>query len=263
MTFNNTGILHLFVKFGVVALLVCLGCGKLVAATSSCEDCHARAEFFVQARHLYDYYRDWLDSPHRAGGVQCQHCHGGNPGAAEKHTAHSGVRSAQDPASSLYYRRQPATCGTCHAEKTEQFVQSKHYTALMAKSNAPTCTTCHQAMSRKPYYRDIVTNACRTCHTQSNEIARADAVDRAAEILHRLSIAGAYLGWTRIYFEDNNWPDESRAKLARLTTTYDEAVTGIHGFDLSKSEQSSSDTLVELKAIFDAVSGTAATNPVD
>jgi hypothetical protein len=242
-------------KIATLAMLGWLGCGVLSAADSSCEDCHAQREFFVQARHLHDYYQDWLASPHKAGGVQCEHCHGGNPGAADQRVAHDGIYGTTDPASNLYYRRQPDTCGSCHAEKSAAFVNSDHYATLMgAQTTAPTCTTCHQAMSRKPYYRDITTRACRTCHEAELEAPEPDVVDRVAEILHRLSIAGAYLGWTRLYYEQRDWPDGARAEFAELEAVHDRAVTGIHAFDLDRSEQNSIDVLTHLKALFDAIS---------
>ena len=244
-------------KIATLAMLGWLGCSVLSAADSGCEDCHAQPEFFVQAPHLHQYYQDWLESPHKAGGVQCEHCHGGNPGATDQRAAHDGVHGTTDPASNLYYRRQPDTCGICHAEQGEEFVNSEHYAMLMgAQTSAPTCTTCHRAMSRKPYYRDITTRACRTCHEAEVDAVEADVVDRVAEILHRLSIAGAYLGWTRLYYEERDWPEGARAEFAELETVHDRAVTGIHAFDLAQSEQSSSDVLTDLKALFDAISAT-------
>jgi hypothetical protein len=220
-------------------------------ADDSCEGCHGNSEYFVRAPHINAYYRDWLGSPHRAAGVTCSQCHGGDPQASDAAAAHAGVIKPTSPASPLFYRRQPDTCGTCHRANAEQFVTSRHFAALMDQQNAPTCTTCHGSMSRRPYSRDIVTGACATCHGAGAEHPAPDAVATAREILHRLGIAKAYLGWSRLHFETLGWPDDTRATVDAFQAAYDSSVDGIHRFDLPRSSEASLELLTELRAFFD------------
>ena len=57
-------------------------------ARSSCVDCHSNPRFMVQNKKLYDYYQGWRLSIHEQEKVTCVDCHGGNPRAADKPTAH-------------------------------------------------------------------------------------------------------------------------------------------------------------------------------
>ena len=118
------------------------------AADNQCIGCHQDSDFYARYPRLYEYYQDWLDSPHKQVGATCENCHGGNPAAQSMGKAHSGVLPVSDEQSLLHFRQQPDTCGGCHAEKRAQFVQSKHYEALTGERAAPTCTTCHPAMNR-------------------------------------------------------------------------------------------------------------------
>jgi hypothetical protein len=217
----------------------------------SCEDCHGNPQYFVQAPHINAYYRDWLGSPHKAAGVTCSRCHGGNPSAEEASEAHVGVINPTEPASSLYYRRQPDTCGQCHRPNAEQFVTSRHFEALMGAENAPTCTTCHRSMSRRPYTRDIISGACETCHGPGAEQANPDIIASAREILHRLGMAKAYLAWSLLHYQTLGWPGDSKARLEEFQAAYDASVDGIHRFDLPRSNEESIALLTELRAFFD------------
>ncbi len=232
-------------------LSMLLAAAPLPATANTCETCHSQNKFFSQNKRIFDYYQDWLTSPHRDAGITCEQCHDGNPEKSDKHEAHAGVQGVSDPSSRVFYRNQPETCGKCHAPVVEQFTHSAHYKALHNEVAAPNCSTCHRAMNRKPYFHDIVEKACRSCHANTiTADQERPVVDLAHEILHRLNIAKGYLGWTTVYYESKGWPDDTKQKLASLREEYHDILATGHSFDLQKSDRASVELLAELKIIF-------------
>ncbi len=229
--------------------------GMALAAPGSslaagCEGCHGDSAFMARDRKLYDYYQDWLTSPHKQAGVTCDQCHGGDPSAADKDAAHAGRAPVIDPRSGVFYKRQPETCGRCHAEVARQFTGSRHCSKVLSDDLAPTCTTCHRAMNKKPYYRDILRDGCQHCHGSGQGQRRAEVIDQAAEILHRLNIARGFLGWTTVHFEREGWPGDSRRTVDALRQEYHAVLARIHALELLPADQASVDLLAALKTIF-------------
>lgn len=243
MTKPNAKITFTWLLFAVIALPV-------VVYSNGCEDCHSDPDFYVQSRKIHTYYQNWIKSPHKEAGLSCNYCHGGDASTADKQTAHKDILHVTDPKSRLYFKNLPETCGNCHADKLKQFKQSKHYKALMADTVAPSCTTCHSAMNARPNYRDILEKSCRTCHNEENAPSIPLVADRAGEYLHRLSIARVYLGWTKVYYESQGWPLNTKQEVGNIAGKYDEAVTRVHSFDLIKMDESSNEILVTLEAMF-------------
>lgn len=235
----------------LLGLLALTAPGAAVAATNSCIDCHSSASFFAKYPRLDAYYRQWTDSAHAQAGVKCQSCHAGEPSAAEAGAAHQGVLPMTNPDSRLYFRNQPATCGKCHADKLGQFRRSKHFTALQGDRPAPTCTTCHPAMSSRPSYKLIVLNACRNCHAPGNPAGLPDIADKAERAFHQLNVASGLLGWSTVHFEAQGWPEHSRATIAALQADFDGAVNRVHRFDLTRTEAEAGEILARLQAVFD------------
>ena len=223
-----------------------------VAIENSCISCHQQSGFYAQYPKLHEYYQQYLASPHKQAGVTCNECHGGNASASSAEKAHFGVLPMSDINSTVHYQKQPETCGQCHRDKRRQFVQSKHYTALMDQRAAPTCTTCHPAMSRRPELRNIVLNACRNCHGEGNSENLPLIADQAENVFKQLNIAGGLLGWTRIHYESHEWPDDSEERVRKLEKRYQSIVNKVHQFDLQQTEESTTEILVELKETFDA-----------
>lgn len=221
-----------------------------VASGNGCIDCHSNPDFYVQERILYTYYQDYISSPHKAAGLTCDFCHGGDPAAIDQQTAHQSILKITDSASKLYYKNLPETCGLCHADKLAQFKQSKHFNALMHDETAPSCTTCHSAMRPRPHYRDIVKQSCRTCHFDQNPRNLPLVADRADEFLHRLSIAKVYLAWTAVFYKEQGWPLNTQQEIEDVSRKYDEAVTRVHRFDLVTMDESSAEILAELEEAF-------------
>jgi hypothetical protein len=232
-------------------LLTCLT--VLLPATlpaAGCEDCHSNPAFQVRDRKLYDYYQDWLTSPHKQARVTCDQCHGGDPSAADKDAAHTGRGAVLDPRSTVFFKKQPQTCGRCHEEVSRQFTGSRHCSKVLSDDLAPTCTTCHRAMNKKPYYRDILREGCQHCHGPGPGQRRTEVIDQAAEILHRLNIARGFLGWTTVHFERDGWPADSKSMVEGLRRDYHAALARIHSLELLSADQASVELLAALKRIF-------------
>jgi hypothetical protein len=223
------------------------------SSENACIDCHQDSSFFAQYPKLHEYYQQWLSSTHRQAGLGCEDCHGGDSSAATRKAAHRGVYPMNDESSTLHYQAQPDTCGQCHNDKQQQFVRSKHYAALMDDAHAaPTCTTCHPAMSRRPELRNIVLDACRNCHGEGNPDGLPLIADQAEDVFKHLNIAAGMLGWTRIHYESHGWPDDSKNRVSELENRYQTTVNKVHQFDLQQTDDSTVAILIELREIFDA-----------
>jgi hypothetical protein len=221
------------------------------AADNQCIGCHQDSDFYARHPRLHAYYQDWLESPHKMAGTTCDDCHGGNPDAKSMSKAHSGVLPVSDEQSALHFRQQPDTCGRCHNNKRAQFIQSKHYQALTGQRTAPTCTTCHPAMNRRPEYRSIVLNACRNCHDEGNSEKLPLISDQAESMFQQLNIASGFLGWANIYYESHGWPEDSAAKVRELGERYQLVLDQVHKFDMNETEAAMSEIQGELREMFD------------
>lgn len=222
------------------------------SATNTCIECHQDSSFYAQYPKLHEYYQQWLASTHRQAGLGCEDCHGGDSSAVSRKKAHAGIYPMNNKSSMLHYKAQPNTCGQCHKDQQQRYLRSKHYAALMDERAAPTCTTCHPAMSRRPELRNIVLDACRTCHNEDNPDKLPLIADQAENVFKQLNIASGMLGWTRIHFESHDWPDDSKERVLQLESHYQTIVDKVHEFDLQQTQDSATAILVELQEIFDA-----------
>ncbi|MDH3695480.1 MAG: cytochrome c3 family protein [Gammaproteobacteria bacterium] len=237
----------------LVTLWLTLSIGYAKAESNNCENCHKDAKFFVENRKVHQYYQDWLTSPHKAAGLACNDCHGGDPQSKEADSAHQGVFSTSDSRSRVFYQQQPQTCGECHAVETELFEQSDHYQGLLDHADAPTCSTCHRAMNRRPYYQDLIENTCRTCHYENNEDDLPLVADRAEQILHRMNVSKGYLNWSSLYFRSNDWPNDSKTTIDALETEFHDILAVVHRFNLRRSDRASVELLTKLKLLYQQV----------
>jgi hypothetical protein len=238
--------------FGII--LISFSAASSVSAQSvenGCIRCHQQADFYAQYPNQYAYYQRYLESPHQRAGVQCDVCHGGNASANSAQEAHVGVSPMSDKNSTLNYQQQPETCGQCHEEKQAQFVQSEHYAALIERRVAPTCTTCHPAMGGRPELRSIVLNACRNCHGEGNRDNLPQIADRAEDMFNKLNMVGGLLGWTRFYYESNEWMNNGQEYVRGLEKDYTDILNLVHQFDLHKTELAVIELLDELKEDFE------------
>lgn len=244
-------------RLSMISAALLLASGILLPITSPATDneciaCHKNPDFYAQYPKLHQYYEDWQESPHKKAGATCDDCHGGNPATSSIKKAHATVLPVNDARSALHYQNQPATCGQCHNEKRSQFVQSKHYEALSGQRAAPTCTTCHPAMNRRPDYRVMVLNACRNCHGDGNSENLPLVSDHAASVFHQLNVTRGFLGWANIYYESHDWPDDSTERMRNLEARYETVLDQVHRFDMQQTELAVIEIQAELREVFDA-----------
>lgn len=120
-----------------------------LARETICQDCHT---------NIFDETRDGIHNRALQEGNQdaatCFDCHGSHE-----------IQPPNEPR-----QRVSATCGNCHTEIEEQYVQSVHGAALVGEDNpdVPVCTDCHgahdtvQATSNE--FRLASTAMCGECH---------------------------------------------------------------------------------------------------
>ena len=108
-------------------------------------------------------------------------------------------------------------------------------------------------MNRRPYYRDILADACAACHNDDNARRIPLVTAEVKEYLQRLNMAKGYLGWTTLHYESQGWPGNTRCEIDALGSKFDAAVTRVHSFDLDEIDESSTEILTELKLIFQKI----------
>ncbi len=233
-------------RFLPLALLGMLSPFVQPAADDACVECHQNPKFRVQNKKLYDYYNDWMESTHRKAGVSCADCHGGDRHAESVEQAHDGGFLPSNPSSNIYFKNLPQTCGKCHQDVYREFTRSKHYRALINEQNAPHCATCHGSINSRVYYTSIVEPTCKSCHNKENK-RLPDVANHAEEILQRLNISKAYMGWSDYYYRTKNWP----GKMDELVAQYQHIADSWHRFKLDETDRDSAELYVRLKTVFD------------
>lgn len=135
--------------------------------SNNCVLCHSR----IQSPVLSGRYLEWHVSPHRAAGVGCNKCHGGDPAEPDSHKAHNGILPPSNKGSRLHLINLPETCGACHSSIVNAFTESTHYERLKSSGFAPSCTTCHAHMaSSVARYPSEGAALCAHCHNTVNGI---------------------------------------------------------------------------------------------
>lgn len=158
------GIMYVVVEFVAV--------DGAALAVNSCTDCHKKAETLSFMRPWQtDSYFSWKSSIHGQRGVTCEKCHGGDPAQDKKGQAHRGVLNSSQPDSTIYYKKVPQTCGSCHQAIYESFTKSRHYQSLKDDRMSPTCTTCHgfhMAIGAANLYE--LATKCAICHNERSKV---------------------------------------------------------------------------------------------
>lgn len=95
------------------------------AQNPNCLDCHTRVTGRIVS--------DWQLSKHGQNGISCSVCHGG------EHTTQYDSDKVSLPT--------PATCGTCHADRVEEFSRGKHAAAWAAMNAMPTTHALPMALT--------------------------------------------------------------------------------------------------------------------
>ncbi len=167
-----------------LTIIFCVaGISFLMADDNSCVSCHSKlpTDTFVGSEYL-----DWKSSIHQEHDVTCDLCHGGLPNAMEKDLAHKGVYKSGDPQSTVYYKNVPATCGGCHEDVYQEFIQSNHYRKLEKTGSGPTCGTCHGSRATWIVTPQNIKTICSNCHNKRKGI-EVKAPDEARVLLMALN----------------------------------------------------------------------------
>lgn len=204
-------------------------------APDSCVDCHSNPDFLVTQKQLYDYFQDWTRSIHRQEGVTCDDCHGGNSELADKKAAHGRQVTGQSQiASAVNFRNIPDTCGECHEDIRDGFLESDHYDHLLKKKQGkqgPSCVTCHGSINVAVLDVNTVKKACERCHSEETN-NHPDIPAEATDVLsHLLSINRLYR-----YVRIRGDPIETRDFFETLDTRMHDFSVLWHTFDLPKIE---------------------------
>jgi hypothetical protein len=214
-----------------------------VSAKDMCIDCHKDDKFQVQNKIVYDYYNNWKDSIHDLSGVTCTDCHGGDPTKADIETAHKDNFSSFTERDKESFKKIPQICGRCHEAVLKNFVDSKHYKAVLQEGTGPHCATCHGSVNTEVYYTSIIGKACRSCHNEETKNLPQVGVE-AEEILQNINVARAYRNWALIFYTD-----KETVKLKEINALYRDITDSWHKFDFARLKDKSRGLLNSLKSI--------------
>lgn len=154
------------------------------AGESGCVSCHRAADGGAIIGHSF---QEWEHSAHARAGIECQHCHGGDPAAAKAPEAHRGLNHSGDPRSPLFFRNVPEHCGSCHQPEFGAFKRSKHFKELKRTGKGPNCLTCHGAMAVSIPTPGFLQGTCASCHDQPLKVYEAlTALRQSRRVLRRM-----------------------------------------------------------------------------
>jgi hypothetical protein len=211
-----------------------------------CVECHAKSEFLVTNKKLYDYHELWKASVHGTEGVSCADCHGGNREASDKAEAHAPGVGASDPTSGVYYGNVTQTCGACHEEILRGFKTSTHFDQIETEGKeklGPTCVVCHGSVDVGVLDVNAVEASCARCHEGEGDDL-PDEPARAGRILNRFLAVHRFYRYISIRIE----PEEAQAFFADVDARHRALGVTWHTFDLDQIEQQTDELLAVLKA---------------
>ena len=136
---------------------------------TTCGSCHGQKFVMGASGHSTQTFFSYQESVHgravAAGSEKaavCTDCHGTHE-----------ILAATDPKSSIFKFNVPETCGKCHADVKQEFMESIHGQAV-ARGNgqAPVCTDCHGIHSIKSHIdpsssvsaQNMARSTCGRCH---------------------------------------------------------------------------------------------------
>jgi len=208
-----------------------------------CIECHKDDKFRVQNRILYDYYNNWKGSIHDLSGITCTDCHGGDPAKSDIKTAHGDNFSSLTERDKESFKKIPQICGRCHKAVLKNFVDSKHYKAVLQSGTGPHCATCHGSVNTKVYYASIIGKACRSCHnTETKNLPEISGT--AEEILQNINVSRAYRNWALIFYTG-----KETVKLKEMNALYRDITDSWHKFDFVRLNEKSKELLNGLKSM--------------
>ena len=227
-----------FVLPAVAACVFALATGPAAAQASfgRCAECHFANLLDVPgAAHL----SEWERSAHARHGVGCERCHGGDPTTVHPVEAHRGVLDSRNPASPVNRAVLPATCGACHSATLKAFGRSRH-AALLAHGDAgaPTCSTCHGAMTARVPSPRVLEAQCARCHPSP---APGEGDAHAAAVLlsdvDHLALDLASVDWLLGGVRDSARRHELEGARAKAGEALTGVADAVHAFDLTLARQ--------------------------
>jgi hypothetical protein len=233
--------------------VVLLAPPELAAAPleSSCEGCHRDPDFLVTNNQLYNYYQEWSGSVHQQEEVTCDDCHGGDARAEGKEAAHADGVRASDPASGIYFKNVPETCGTCHDEVLEGFSKSSHFEHVEKKQGdeqGPTCVTCHGSIDSAVLDVNTVAEACARCHNAESD-NHPEHPEKARKVLSRFLSIQRFYRYITIRAE----PEEARVFFSALDPMLQKLSVTWHTFDLDAIDAETEAVLALMKTKRDEI----------
>jgi nitrate/TMAO reductase-like tetraheme cytochrome c subunit len=205
---------------------------------NQCVACHGALHEPLQASSRF---YEWQFSRHWKKGVACEACHGGNAAATDKAQAHAGVLPYANPQSRLYYKNQPETCGSCHKEVVNAFVQSAHYQKLKHIGIGASCTTCHEHMATQVIHApSVLANQCARCHDTLDLMpARPEIPIFASNTLAAFNRTNSMMQWAHLLLANSQQRNlnvsAERADLLRAQQMLDSAKVDWHTFKLDNA----------------------------
>ena len=129
---------------------------------SRCAECHFANLASVPAP---EHLEEWKRSAHARHDVGCEWCHGGDPTSFVPAEAHRDLLPSSNPLSRVNRANLPRTCRMCHASESTAFARSLHNVLLQGSdSRAPTCSTCHGAMTARVPSPSALERGCAECN---------------------------------------------------------------------------------------------------
>ncbi len=214
-----------------------------IDAEDKCIECHRDIKFKIQKPVLFKYYTNWKNSTHDIEVIACKDCHGGDSTKDNKEDAHKGNYSSLSSIDKTSFKDIPQRCGQCHEEVLKNFVESKHYKALIETGTGPHCATCHGSVNVDVYYTSVISRACKYCHNEYTE-NRPEIVGEADKILHRINVSRALKRWISIHYED-----KETAQVEEVHALYSNVAESWHKFDFEEIDQKSQDLLNKIKSL--------------
>ena len=210
-----------------------LGAASASASSSRCVDCHTT---IPSSPRVASHLAEWQQSAHATHDVGCERCHGGDPESVQPQWAHRGILHSSRPNSPVNRANLFRTCAPCHPSEAEAFASSLHRVLLEGDDlRAPSCSTCHGAMTAHVPSPAALETQCAACHPPGSKRADYPAFARAgAEEIARCRTKLAELSPHIAEVGDVNRRRDLRARWDVANRAAVDAVTAFHAFDLER-----------------------------
>ncbi len=216
-----------------VAIVSLMPCSTAASADqpNRCVQCHYANFFDVPASARLG---DWEQSAHAKHGVSCDRCHGGDPTTFVPVEAHRGVLASRHSGSPVNRTNLPTTCGTCHDAPVRAFGRSRHLAVLQdGDPQAPSCATCHGAMTARRPSPLALERTCAGCHGPASPSAGYPASARVSvediDTVQRL-LDGAAQALAKVANPVERQRLDAERRLVESSVTA--AIDALHAFDL-------------------------------